>query len=120
MNFTNNLAQIAGDDIYGASMKWCNGSVVHMHPKNNSSLSSVSGNPSRVCRCDNIHIPQCRNISYSHFARSYYPGETISVSVVVVGGDLGATPRMVYARFQPPHIYIINPETVHPIQSMDQ
>ena len=83
-----------------------------MHPKNNSILSSVSGNPSRVCRCDNIHIPQCRNISYSHFSRSYYPGETISVSVVVVGGDLGATPGMVYARFQPPHTSsILKPST---------
>ena len=75
------------------------------YPKNNSSLSSVSDNPSRVCRCDNIHIPQCRNISYSHFSRSYYPGETISVSVVVVGGDLGATPGMVYTLDSNHHIH---------------
>ena len=101
--FTNNLAQIAGDDVYGASLKWCNGSVVHIHPNNNSSLSSVSGNPSRVCRCDEQHKPLCHNISGNHYSRSYYPGETIPVSVVVVGGDLGATRGMVYARFQPPH-----------------
>ena len=101
--FISNLAQIAGDDIYGASLEWCNGSVVHLHPKNNSGLSSISGNPSRVCRCDEQHKPLCNNISNSHFSRSYYPGEMISVSVVVVGGDWGATPGMVYAKFQPPY-----------------
>ena len=57
LNFINNVAQIAGDNIYGASLERCNGSVVHMHPKNNSSLSSVSGNPSRVCRCDKQYKP---------------------------------------------------------------
>ena len=103
LNFINNVAQIAGDNIYGASLERCNGSVVHMHPNNNSSLSSISGNPSRVCRCDEQHKPLCHNISGNQYSRSYYPGETIPVSVVVVGGDLGATPGMVYARFQPPH-----------------
>jgi predicted outer membrane repeat protein len=40
--FINNLAQIAGDNIYVASLAWCNRSVVHIHPKNNySSLSSL-------------------------------------------------------------------------------
>jgi predicted outer membrane repeat protein len=101
--FVNNLAQIAGDDIYGASLEWCNVSAVHIHPKNNSSLSSVSGNPSRVCRCDETHKPLCHNISYNHYSLSYYPGEIITVSVVIVGGDWGATHGMVYAKFQPPN-----------------
>ena len=101
--FVNNLAHVAGDNIYGASLAWCNGSVVHMDPKNNSTLSSVSGSPLRVCRCDNQHKPLCRNISHNHFSLSYYPGETITVSIVVVGGDWGATPGMVYAGFQPPY-----------------
>ena len=104
--FVNNVAQIAGDDIYGASLAWCSASIVHIHPKNNSSLSSISGFPIRVCRCDKKHIKSfCYNNSHtiSHFNVSYYPGEMISVSVVVVGGDWGATPGMVYARFQPPY-----------------
>ena len=103
--FVNNVARIAGDDIYGASLAWCSASIVHIHPKNNSSLSSVSGFPIRVCRCDKAHKSFCYNISHtiSHFNVSYYPGEMISVSVVVVGGDWGATPGMVYARFQPPY-----------------
>jgi predicted outer membrane repeat protein len=63
--FINNLAGIAGDDIYGASLEWCNGSVVYIHPKNNSNLSSISGNPLRVCRCDNQYKPLCRNISHT-------------------------------------------------------
>ena len=110
--FTNNLAQIAGDDVYGASLELCNGSVVHMYPKNYSNLSSISGNPSRVCRCDEQHKPLCHNISGNQYFHSYYPGETIPVSVVVVGGDWGATPGMVYARFQPPHTSsILKPST---------
>jgi predicted outer membrane repeat protein len=115
--FIDNVAQIAGDDVYGASLEWCNRSIVHIRPKNNSSLSSISGNPSRVChmkkywdiyhlvaltgRCDDEHKPLCRNISHNHYSFSYHPGETIAVSVVVVGGDWGATHGMVYARFQP-------------------
>ena len=111
-NFVNNLAQVAGDDVYGASLEWCSRSVVNIRPKNNSSLSSISGSPTRVCRCDNKRRPLCRNISYNHISHSYYPGETIPISVVVVGGDLGATPGMVYARFQPPHTSsILKPST---------
>ena len=110
--FVDNVAQIAGDDVHGASLSWCSTCVVHTHPKNNSSVSSISGTPTRVCRCDKTHKPQCHNISYSHFSRSYYPGEMIPVSVVVVGGDWGATPGMVYARFQPPHTSsILKPST---------
>ncbi len=70
LHFMNNLAQIAGDDIYGASLEWCNGSVVHIHPKNNSSLSSISGNPLRVCRCDKSRKPLCHNISGNHYSLS--------------------------------------------------
>ena len=110
-NFVNNVAQVAGDDVYGASLEWCSRSVVNIRPKNNSSLSSISGSPTRVCRCDNKRRPLCRNISYNHISRSYYPGETIPISVVVVGGDLGATPGMVYARFHPPHTSILKPST---------
>ena len=102
--FVNNLAQIAGNDVYGASLAWCNRSVVHISSKN-SSLSSISGNPSRVCRCDEYHKPLCHNISYNHYSLSFYPGEMITISVVVVGGDWGATPGIVhvYARFQQPY-----------------
>ena len=110
-NFVNNLAQVAGDDVYGVSLEWCSRSVVNIRPKNNSSLSSISGSPTRVCRCDNKRRPLCRNISYNHISRSYYPGETIPISVVVVDGDLGATPGMVYARFHPPHTSILKPST---------
>ena len=31
--FVNNVAQIAGDDVYGASLAWCSTCVVHIHPK---------------------------------------------------------------------------------------
>ena len=110
--FINNLAQTAGDDVYGASLEWCNTSVIHIHPKSNSSLSSIAGTPTRVCRCDKTPKPLCRNISHSHFSLSYYPGETIPVSVVIVGGDWGATQGTVSAKFQPPYTSsILKPPT---------
>ena len=106
LNFINNIAQIAGDDIYGAraSLEWCNGSVVHMHPKNNSSLSSVSGNPSHVCRCDKQYYkPAIIFQAITILVPTILVRQFQSQLHVVVGGDSGATPGMVYARFQPPY-----------------
>ena len=47
--FSQNLATFGGYDVYGASMQLCNGSLVKSN--NNISRSSVSGSPTRVCKC---------------------------------------------------------------------
>jgi predicted outer membrane repeat protein len=97
--FVNNSAGISGDDVYGASLgqAWCNGSSVHTIPRYSNSLSSISGDPSRVCICDNKNQPLCRNLSYNQIIHSFTPGEMITLLVATVGGDWGATPGIVHA-----------------------
>ena len=95
--FANNSAEISGDDIYGASLAWCEGTSVHSIPSSSNLLSSMSGNPLRVCICDNKKQPMCQNLSHSHIAHFFIPGEMITLLLVMVGGDLGATPGVVHA-----------------------
>ena len=98
-SFANNSAMQGGDDIYGASLKFhqssgnCNLTVII----NNTGLSSVSSNPTRVCLCDSEGIPQCKNDSYNERFLKSYPGELLTVSAVLVGGDFGVTRGSVYA-----------------------
>ena len=94
--FVNNSAERAGSDIYGASLDWCNGSRVHTISRY-SNRSSISGDPSRVCICDSNNKPLCHNLSYNQIAHSFTPGEMITLPLVIVGGDLGATPGVVHA-----------------------
>ena len=98
--FSNNSAEI-GDDIYGASLKLCSGSVVHF--ESSAGLSSISGHPTRVCRCTEHHQPQCDNPSVIT-TYNIYPSETFVIPIVVVGGDWGATTGTVYASFRQPNI----------------
>ena len=113
LNFANNSAKYGGDDIYGASMQ-LSGLICHTSPWNkecnltingaSSELSSVSSDPLRVCLCDDQGKPLCNGnydheYSYAHASRTIYPGETFTVSAVLIGGDFGTTTGMVYAAF---------------------
>ena len=115
--FTNNTAQNGGDAIYGGSLYLCtagecedenNGStsivgakifnswnLVQYNTGQNSNLSLISSAPSRVCLCEDGE-PDCRIMSVSGF---HYPGETFSVSAVVVGQGFGTVYGTVYAWF---------------------
>jgi hypothetical protein len=95
---TTRLKFESGNDIkfYGASLAWCNESSMHTIPRYSNSLSSISGDPLRVCICDSKNKPLCQNLSHAH---SFTPGEKITLLVVVVGGDWGATPGAVHAYY---------------------
>ena len=95
--FVNNSAEISGNDIYGASLAWCNVRSIHNIPSYSNPLSSISGDPLRVCICDNENNPLCQNLSHNHITHSFIPGEMITLPLVVVGGDLGTTPGVVHA-----------------------
>ena len=107
VSFTNNNARSGGHDIYGGSVKGeCQVSKnesfkfdaqKHFH-FNTDTLSSVTDSPSRVCVCENGE-PQCANLSSIYTSRNVYPGETITIPVVIVGGDFGTTKGTVYVRF---------------------
>ena len=107
VSFTNNNATLGGHDIYGGSIKGeCqvskNESFKFDAQKyfhfNTDTLSSISNSPSRVCVCENGK-PQCANLSSIYMSRTVYPGETISIPVVLVGGDFGTTKGTIYVRF---------------------
>ena len=114
ITFYNNSASKGGNHIYGASMhsgdcyvaliserlppvisSCCVQKYFHYDPK---SQSSVSSDPIRVCICKS-GIKQCNEIIHDI---EVYPGETFTLSVVVVGADLGNTVGSVYAIFKNP------------------
>ena len=120
MSFSGNFAVQSGDHIYGAGMKvMCaaayepfsnefNWIPVYNYDRsvkyhfnvsmNPSSLSEVSGDPSRVCICDNSSQPQCTNISKIFLSGiKVYLGEPLTLSAVVVGGDFGITTGNIFA-----------------------
>ena len=111
ISFHNNSATKGGDHIYGAFMhsgdcyvalgdrydydgiipSYCAQKYFHYEPK---SSSSVSSDPIRVCTCKS-GSQQCSDIH----SIEVHPGETFTLSVVVVGADLGTTFGSVHARF---------------------
>ena len=112
ISFYNNSAARGGNDIYGAFMHsgicciMVAGSVhpalgcyvqcfFHYNPK---SMSSVSSDPVRVCLCK--HGSQQCNESNLHI--EVHPGETFTLSVLIVGADFGATVGSVHASFENP------------------
>ena len=109
LNFTNNSATFGGNDIYGTSLRSnclvSNSSSLHYNVISEhfhfdtDSLSSVSGDPLRVCVCDSNGKPQCADLSSIFMSHEAYPGETITISAVVVGGDFGTTTGTVSVGF---------------------
>ena len=112
IQFVNNSAKNGGDHVYGESMHsdacyvasrgykiepiviptYCVQEVFEYHPR---SISSVSSDPTRVCIC--VHgLPQC---SDNNIIIAVHPGETFTLSAVVVGADLGTTVGTVHAIF---------------------
>ena len=105
--FRDNLAQIGGDDIYGASLKdtctvtpdlrtkshQIKNKVFHFQSQ---SLSSVTSNARRVCLCEN-GIPQCANLDYILKTISITSGEKFNLSVALVGSDFGTVTGEVFA-----------------------
>jgi len=116
--FTNNTAHNGGDAIYGGSLQrcitgHCTGeqtpipivgayifinncwNVVQYNTGYGSILSLVSSAPSRVCLCEDGE-PDCLT-TFANDTR--YPGETFTISAVVVGQGFGTADGTVYAQF---------------------
>ena len=110
--FDNNRAVKGGDNIYGASLMsncsistskshhivssqvWRNYFIFtttnHLSP----SLSLVSAESKRVCLCDNNGHPKCTKKEYILLLNeTAFPGEVLTLQVILVGGDFGATIR---------------------------
>ena len=111
--FDNNKAVKGGDNIFGASlMSNCSVFIPKSHQNsssqlwknyfifgdNTNSLSLVSAQPSRVCLCDSNGYPQCTKKEYILLLEeTAFPGEVLTLPIVLVGGDFGATTGIVYS-----------------------
>ena len=112
ITFLNNSAPLGGNDVYGSYLKdscfvdghfdggHCTSSqAMKFFHFDDTSLSSVSSSPTRVCVCDSSGLPRCSDFSYIFLDRSIHPGETFSLNVTLVGGDFGSTIGVVHAGF---------------------
>ena len=63
-------------------------------------LSQVASDPIRVCICNN-NTPECHRVSMS--VDTIFPGQSFSISTVVVGEELGTVAGSVFANFLPLH-----------------
>ena len=100
--FINNSAGQGGDVLYGGSLGTactqntkdikCGECLSHFI-KNSiiepDTLSIVSSAPSRVCVCNSSGVPDCLTVYYYN-ADYIFPGQTIDMSVVIVGHNFGA------------------------------
>lgn len=110
ISFSNNKAQIGGDNIYGAALQdECIVDLVYTNRlKNNrvqksifqfqtKSLSSVSSDSKRICLCSDPNTPKCIDDKYIYYSISIRPGEKFILSLVVVGDDFGTVSGGIYA-----------------------
>lgn len=104
LDFTNNTADKGGSHLYGATTKspchisdsGARPNILHFDPGFNEALSCVSSDPTRVCLC-NGDSQQCAKMEYIFSKRECYPGENLTLSVIVVGADFGAVAGSVLA-----------------------
>ena len=115
LTFTNNTASTGGDDIYGAVLR-SNCSVTadvegltitsnsiydRIFCFINSSRSSISSDPQRVCLCSSNGEPVCDELEYIYTSDDRYPGEVFNISLVVVGYGFGPVSAAVYDSLLP-------------------
>ena len=106
LTFINNTAGKGGDVLYGGLVAlgydgdWnCLLSFQNISDMSQQSgLSLISSTPSRVCLCNETGQPDCLTVA-DPTTRVMYPGQTITIPVVVVGQDFGTVTGSVFAQF---------------------
>ena len=107
--FVNNTAGMGGDILYGGQValgldgNWncldnCLDSFKSISSISQNGLSLISSDPSRVCLCNGTGQPDCLTLA-DPTPHSIYPGQSITISAVVVGQDFGTVAGFVYAQF---------------------
>ena len=133
LSFESNTASLGGDHIYGAKLKsdcvsssYCHGNNCRLSYETvgdvfkfaldytiGTSWSAVSGDPTRLCICDNNGLPQCANVSMIYLEINVYPGQPFNISVVLVGGDFGTTTGTVYAHVKDSKLGMLTSMSTH-------
>ena len=112
IEFVNNSASNGGDNIFGGSLgHFCSMNSLRekinfftlynmMKEDGQISFSSIASDPSRVCLCNDMGTPQC-TVVFDESGYSLYPGQTLSLSAVVVGQLFGTVSGFLFAQFLP-------------------
>ena len=118
IQFNNNTAMTAGNDIYGGYLHRCNytytknlvgwEAMTHAVHTPNDYVIDVTSDPSHICDCSTESVEDCINVVPVIHHIEAYPGETFSLQLVVVGQLLNTTtfsgvPSPVYAGILPLH-----------------
>ena len=113
LTFQTNSAAQGGDIVYGGSLgracktdslqslcDTCQFKFLSVSSIENSTLSPVSSDPSRVCLCA-YDEPDCLTIfkTMKNNEHGIYPGQTLVISAVLVGQNFGTVAGSVYAQF---------------------
>ena len=105
LTFTNNSAGLGGDILYGGQVafgldsNWnCLESFKNISTITETGLSLISSDPSRICLCNEIGVPNCLILS-DLTTHTTYPGQPIFISAVVVGQDFGTVAGSVHAQY---------------------
>ena len=103
--FANNSAGKGGNIVYGGNLAYgfsgnknCMDTFKDILNISETSLSLISSDPLRVCLCNQSGLPDGM-LLVDPTPHSIYPGQTISISAVVVGQDWGTVAGSVYAQF---------------------
>ena len=103
--FANNTAEYGGDILYGGHVLYgldgdwnCLLSFKNISNISQDGLSLISSDPSRVCLCNDDGQPDCLIVA-DPIPHSIYPGQSITISAVVVGQEFGTVTGSVYAQF---------------------
>jgi hypothetical protein len=94
LDFANNSAELAGNDMYGG---WIDASdyVTVIGSHFHGDLSAIASNPTRICVCVNFY-PKCSEIELEV---ELFPGESFTIEAVAVGQRMGVVPSIVIAEF---------------------
>ena len=105
LTFVNNSAKNGGDILYGGHVAYgldggwnCLLAFKNISNISQTGLSLITSDPSRVCLCNESGQPDCLILA-DPTQHSIYPGQSISLYVVVVGQDFGTVAGSVYAQF---------------------
>ena len=80
---------------------YCMDTFKYISNISDSSLSLISSDPLRVCPCNQSELPDCMLLD-DPTPHSIYPGQTISISAVVVGQDWGTVAGIVFTHKSTP------------------
>ena len=109
LEFMNNSGFLAGDDIYGGNLSFgTNCADILLSSSNvkiyhdNSTLSSISSDPTQVCICNDSGIvccprsdgPACPQVND---IGTIFPGQNMTIKILAVGQLWGATPAEIRA-----------------------